>query len=93
MNILIVGAGEVGLHLAKKLSPEKHDITLLEIDPEKARYAEEHLDAMVKVGSGSSLEDLRMSLGFNIDSILKSLTLLIKTRRVIKKGKYFLIND
>jgi trk system potassium uptake protein TrkA len=59
MNILIVGAGEVSYHLAKRLSSEKHNITILEKDPEKARHAEEHLDAMVMVGSGSSLEDLK----------------------------------
>ncbi len=58
MNILIVGAGEVGFHLAKRLSIEKHNITVLEKDPEKAQYAEEHLDALVIVGSGSSVEDL-----------------------------------
>ncbi|UCC40352.1 MAG: Trk system potassium transporter TrkA [Candidatus Aminicenantes bacterium] len=59
MNILIVGAGEVSFHLAKRLSAEKHNITVLERDPEKAQHAEELLDAMVLVGSGSSLEDLK----------------------------------
>jgi len=59
MNILIVGAGEVGFHLAKRLSAEKHNVTVLEKNPEKAKYAEEHLDALVMVGSGSSLEDLK----------------------------------
>jgi trk system potassium uptake protein TrkA len=64
MNILIIGAGEVGLHLAKRLSAEKHNVTVLEKDPEKARYAEEHIDALVIVGSGSSVEDLKKA---NID--------------------------
>ena len=64
MNILIVGVGEVGFHLAKRLSEEKHNITVLEIDPEKARYAEEHLDALVTVGSSSSVEDLKKA---NVD--------------------------
>jgi len=64
MNILIVGAGEVGFHLAKRLSAEKHNITVLEKDLEKAQHAEEHLDALVIVGSGSNLEDLKNA---NID--------------------------
>jgi len=64
MNILIVGAGEIGFHLAKRLSEEKHNVTVLEKNPEKARYAEEHLDALVMVGSGSSVEDLKNA---NID--------------------------
>ena len=59
MNILIIGAGEVGFHLAKRLSAIKHDITILENDPEQARRAEEQLDAMVVVGSGSSYHDLK----------------------------------
>ncbi len=59
MNILIVGAGEVSFQLAKRLSAEKHNITILERDPLRAQRAEEHLDAMVVCGSGSSLEDLR----------------------------------
>jgi trk system potassium uptake protein TrkA len=66
MNILIVGAGEVGLHLAKRLSAEKHNVTVLENNPEKAQYAEEHLDALVIAGSGSSVEDLKNA---NIDQV------------------------
>ena len=59
MNILIVGAGEVSSHLTKRLSAEKHNITILEKDPEKVRQVRDHLDAMVMLGSGSSLEDLK----------------------------------
>lgn len=59
MNILIIGAGEVGFHLAKKLISNNHNITILEENPEKAQRAEEQLDAMVVVGSGSSWQDLQ----------------------------------
>jgi len=59
MNILIIGAGEVGFQLTKRLAAEKHNITILEINPEKANRAKEQLDAMVVVGSGSSYEDLK----------------------------------
>jgi len=59
MNILIVGAGEVSFHLAKRLSAEKHNITVLERDPEKAHNLEKHLDVMVMIGSGSSMDDLK----------------------------------
>ena len=33
MRILIVGAGEVGTHLAEMLSHEEHDIVLLDSEP------------------------------------------------------------
>ncbi len=59
MNILIIGAGEVGFHLTKRLSSEKHNITILEKEPEKAHRAEEQLDARVVIGSGSSYRDLK----------------------------------
>jgi trk system potassium uptake protein TrkA len=59
MNILIIGAGETGFHLTKRLSAEKHNITILEKNPAKANRAKEQLDAMVVVGSGSSFNDLR----------------------------------
>ena len=35
MRIIIIGAGEVGYYLAQKLSYEKHDLTLIDSDPEK----------------------------------------------------------
>lgn len=58
MKILIIGAGEIGFHLTKRLSAEKHDITIIERNPLMSRRAEEHLDAAVIVGSGSSYRDL-----------------------------------
>lgn len=59
MNILIIGAGEVGFHLTKRLSAEKHNITILEKSQDNAGRARDQLDAMVVVGSGSSFEDLK----------------------------------
>jgi len=32
MKILIAGSGEVGYHLAKQLSAEEHDITVIDIN-------------------------------------------------------------
>ena len=34
MHILIVGAGDIGFQLAKRLAHEKHDITMIEADPQ-----------------------------------------------------------
>jgi trk system potassium uptake protein TrkA len=73
MNVLIIGAGEVGFHLAKRLSAEKHNITILENDPEQASHAEDHLDALVKVGSGSSFKDLK-NAGIEKADIFAALT-------------------
>ncbi len=58
MNILIIGAGEVGFHLTRRLAVDKHNITIIEQDPLRAHRADEQLDAAVIVGSGSSYRDL-----------------------------------
>lgn len=59
MRILIVGAGEVGFHIAEILSVEGHHVALIDKDPELARQASEQLDAMVVVGNGASKRTLQ----------------------------------
>ena len=44
MHIVIVGAGDVGFQLARRLSREKYDITLIEAEPNKVARAKEQLD-------------------------------------------------
>jgi trk system potassium uptake protein TrkA len=44
MKIIIAGAGEVGFHLAKLLSYESQEITLIDTKKESLAYAGEHLD-------------------------------------------------
>jgi len=55
MKIVIAGAGEVGFHLAKLLSFESLDITLLDIDKDRLHYAESHLDIRTIRGSCVSI--------------------------------------
>ncbi|UCG51342.1 MAG: Trk system potassium transporter TrkA [Candidatus Latescibacterota bacterium] len=59
MKILIVGAGDIGFQLSKQLSQDKHDITMVEADPQKVRRAREQLDAIVIEGRGESLRGLK----------------------------------
>ncbi len=51
MNIVIAGAGEVGTHLAKMLSRQKHTITLIDPDEEKLSNIEDEIEVITKVGS------------------------------------------
>ena len=55
MKIIIAGAGEVGFHLAKLLSYESQDITLIDSDKESLAYAESHLDIRVLRGDATSI--------------------------------------
>ncbi|QCW99090.1 Trk system potassium transporter TrkA [Aggregatimonas sangjinii] len=59
MKILIAGAGEVGFHLAKLLSYESQDITLIDNDKVSLAYADSHLDIRVLRGDATSIEVLR----------------------------------
>ena len=59
MKIIIVGAGVIGANLAKELSAEKHEVYLLEKDPDVARKVDEKLDAKVIVGEGADPASLK----------------------------------
>ncbi|MGD9320074.1 MAG: Trk system potassium transporter TrkA [Desulfobacteraceae bacterium] len=61
MRIIIVGAGEVGFHIAQKLSEENQDVFLIDKDQEKVRRITENLDVQVILGSGTSPDTLRDS--------------------------------
>ncbi len=61
MRVIIIGAGEVGYHIAKKLSDEKKDVVLIDTDPSKIRRISEHLDVQALLGSGTSPRMLRMA--------------------------------
>src|SRR5699024_7287784 len=61
MKILIAGAGEVGFHLAKLLSFESHDISLIDSEEETLTYAENHLDIQVIPGDATSIKILEQA--------------------------------
>lgn len=52
MRILIVGAGEVGYHVADRLAKEQHDVVVIDVDRDRLDYVESHLDVAVLEGSG-----------------------------------------
>ena len=58
MNIIIVGAGEIGQYLASVLSQESHNVSVIEKDAETAAELDQAIDAKVIHGNGSSVEDL-----------------------------------
>lgn len=59
MKIIIAGAGEVGSHLAKMLSKENQDITLLDSDQAKLDVIDSNYNLMTWNGSTSSFESLK----------------------------------
>jgi trk system potassium uptake protein TrkA len=70
MKIIIVGAGMIGLHIARELIEEKRDIVIIEKDPDVARRAGNDLDCMVLNEDGSRPETLRKAGAANADWFL-----------------------
>ena len=58
MKIIIAGAGEVGSHLAKMLSGEANDITVIDSEPSRLQNVLSLADIVVVEGSPSSIDVL-----------------------------------
>ena len=61
MNIIIAGDGEVGFHLAKMLSGENHNITIVDPHQELLKMIETHTDLMTITGDSTSIEILEQA--------------------------------
>ena len=61
MNIAIAGASDIGFHLAKLLSFEAQDITLIDADKELLNYADNNLDLRAVKGDPSALATLKLA--------------------------------
>lgn len=59
MRIIIVGAGEVGFHIAQRLSEEGHDVAMIDKDQGQIKRVSENLDVQTLLGSGTSPRLLR----------------------------------
>jgi trk system potassium uptake protein TrkA len=59
MRIVIVGAGEVGTHLAKLLAKEHINITLMDEEPSKLKDLDANFDMLTRVGAPTSIQDLK----------------------------------
>ncbi|NCC45752.1 MAG: Trk system potassium transporter TrkA [Bacteroidia bacterium] len=58
MKIIIAGAGEVGSHLAKMLSNEYHDLTIVDNDEMRLNRVAESADVITVFGSPTSIKTL-----------------------------------
>lgn len=70
MNIIILGAGEVGFFLAKNLSSEGHDIVIIDNDPAQIQRINESLDVMSIHGDGTGISNLKRAGLENADMLV-----------------------
>ncbi len=59
MRVVIAGAGEVGTHLARMLSQERHDIILMDPDDERLHISSSGAEILPIEGNPTSLRDLK----------------------------------
>ncbi|MGH2566750.1 MAG: NAD-binding protein, partial [Bacteroidota bacterium] len=100
MKIIIVGAGEVGLHLAKVLSQEKHDIIVIDKSVERLARVNESLDVMTLEGSGSRMSTLEQAGVRTTDMLIAvtsvdevNLTSSLLAHKLGAKKKIVRVND
>lgn len=61
MDIVIAGAGAVGIHLARWLSSESHDITLIDRDQDRLANLDKSIDAITIAGEVTDFRVLEKS--------------------------------
>ena len=61
MNIIIAGGGKIGIALARQLSAEKHDITLIDSDQRVLESGMERFDIIAVQGNCASMEVLQQA--------------------------------
>jgi trk system potassium uptake protein TrkA len=61
MRIVVVGAGDVGFHLANLLSKESHDIVVIDFDNEKLHACQTKLDVLTIKGNATSIKILKQA--------------------------------
>jgi Trk K+ transport system NAD-binding subunit len=54
LKAIIVGAGEVGFHIAKRLASENKDVVVIDRNPAVLQRILDHMDVQVLEGSGCS---------------------------------------
>ncbi|MEE9126975.1 MAG: Trk system potassium transporter TrkA [Planctomycetota bacterium] len=69
-NILVVGLGEVGFHLAKVLVSEGHHVTVIDADPDKLRGVSDSVDVQAVQGDGSRPDVLDKADAHSADLLL-----------------------
>ncbi|MBU0489561.1 MAG: Trk system potassium transporter TrkA [Bacteroidetes bacterium] len=70
MNIVIAGDGEVGFHVAKMLTNEKHNITIVDPQQDLLKMIESHTDLMTIAGNSTNPEILLQAKADKADLVI-----------------------
>lgn len=72
MDITIVGAGKLGTQLAKILSEEEHNVTLIDINSQKLSVLVEKYDVQAVCGSGTHIDVMREAFFDKTDLVIST---------------------
>lgn len=70
MKIIIVGAGRIGYSIARELSRERHEITVIDCDDENVEYVANTLDVYTLSGNGASYDILKEAEAARADLLI-----------------------
>jgi trk system potassium uptake protein TrkA len=70
MQIVILGAGQVGSSLAENLINDGHQITVVDVSADRLRYLQEHFDLRAVLGHASYPDVLRKAGAQNADILI-----------------------
>ena len=73
-NIMLVGAGKIGLQLARTLEQNSYQVKLVEHGAERARQVAEQLDATIVLRGDAADEDLMLQENIDATDVFCSLT-------------------
>ena len=73
-NIMLVGAGKIGLQLARTLEQNNYQVKLIEHGAERARQVAEQLDATIVLRGDAADEDLMLQENIDAMDVFCSLT-------------------
>jgi len=91
MQIIIFGAGQVGSGMARSLSLEENDITVVDTDPDRLRELQEKLDIRTVLGHAAHPQTL-IRAGIEDADLLIALTNSDETNMVACQVAYSLFN-
>ena len=87
MKIIVCGAGQVGVNIARQLAMENHDVTIVDQAPDLVRRVSDTLDAQAVVGHAShpdvleraGIADADMIIAVTLTALLSILILSCKS--------------
>lgn len=85
MRVIVIGAGEVGVNLARTLGSDGHEVTVVDNEASRCASLEGELDAMVIEGNGASPKVLR-DIGLENADLFAAVTQIDEVNMIAAMG-------